>query len=88
MSRPLEVSSRRPVPCFRQVVPVKRVETRDPRFGGQSGKFNADSFKKVYGFLEDVKEKERKMIVKEVRRTRNPERKSQLHRLLQKMVSV
>ena len=68
-------------------MPVKRAEFRDPRFGEQSGTFHADSFKKAYQFLDGVKEKERKMAIREVRKTKNPERKSQLHRLLQKMVS-
>ena len=43
-------------------------------------------FKKAYSFLDGMKEKERKMAEKELHRTKDPERKCQLHRLVQKMV--
>lgn len=65
---------------------MKKQEARDPRFGGQSGKFHRDMFKKAYAFLEDVKEKEKRIVEREARKTKDPEKKSQLNRLLQKMV--
>lgn len=80
------MTSRRPVTRFRHVVSVKKQKARDPRFGQKSGKFHEPMFKKAYSFLDDVKEKEKKMAEKEIKKTRNPERKTQLHRLLQKMV--
>ena len=43
-------------------------------------------FKKAYSFLDGVRERERQVAEKEMRKTRDPERKSQLHRLVQKMV--
>ena len=67
---------------------MKKQEARDPRFGEQSGRFHRDMFKKAYAFLEDVKEKEKRIVEREAHRTRNPERKSQLNRLLQKMVHM
>ena len=84
--RPREMSSHRPVSRFRQVLPVKKPAARDPRFGERSGKYNPTMFKKAYGFIDEMKEKEKKMAEKELRKTKNPERKSQLHKLLQKMV--
>ena len=78
--------SHRPVSRFRHVVPVKKQAVRDPRFGKESGKFNETMFKKAYSFLDGMKERERKMAERELRKTRDPERKSQLHKLLQKMV--
>ena len=78
--------SHRPVSQFRHVVPVKKQVSRDPRFGEMSGKFNVVMFKKAYSFIDEMKEKERKMAEREIRKTKNPQRKSQLHKLLQKMV--
>ena len=84
--RPREMSSHRPVSRFRQVLSVKKPAVRDPRFGERSGKYNPTMFKKAYGFIDEMKEKEKKMAEKELHKTKNPERKSQLHKLLQKMV--
>jgi ribosomal RNA-processing protein 36 len=78
--------SHRPVSRFRHVVPVLKRAARDPRFGQRSGKFNETMFKKAYSFLDGMKEGERQMAEKEMRKTRDPERKSQLHTLIQKMV--
>ena len=78
--------SHRPVSRFRQVVPVKKCEARDPRFDERSGKYNPTMFKKAYEFMDGIREKEKKMAEKELRKAKNPERKSQLHQLLQKMV--
>ena len=80
------MSSRRPVSRFRHIVPVKKSAARDPRFGQRSGKFNPAMFKKAYSFIDEMKVKEKAMVEKELRKTKNPERKSQLHKLLQKMV--
>jgi ribosomal RNA-processing protein 36 len=72
---------------FRHVVPVRKQEARDPRFGERSGKYNSAMFKKAYFFIDDIKEREKKMAERELHKTKNPERKSQLHKLLQKMES-
>ena len=80
--------SHRPVSRFRHVVPVKKPEARDPRFGERSGKYNPAMFKKAYAFIDDIKEKERKMAERELRKTKDPDRKSQIHKLLQKMVYI
>ena len=68
------------------MVPVKKQAVRDPRFGGRSGKYNPVMFKKAYSFLDAMREKEKEMTERELRKTKNLERKSQLHKLLQKMV--
>ncbi|ORY25672.1 DUF947-domain-containing protein [Rhizoclosmatium globosum] len=53
---PAEMTSKRPVPRYRQVVELpKKEEHRDPRFNKFSGKFNEGLFKRSYGFLEDTK---------------------------------
>ena len=86
--RPQEVSSKKPVPRFREVVPVKKHgEIRDPRFDERAGSFNESLFKKSYAFLGDMKKSEKQVVQKEARRARNPEKRVQLKILIQQMVS-
>ena len=84
------MSSNKPVSRFREVIHVPKAEstTRDPRFNEKAGHLNLDLFKKTYSFVDDMKKKEREVIVKEAKKTKDLERKSQLQRLLQKMVSI
>lgn len=89
-NRPREVSSKKPVSRFREVIPAnkrQREQSRDPRFDEKAGSFNEDLFKKSYSFLEEMRSEEKQLVEREARRTRNPERKTQLHHLLQQMES-
>ena len=67
-------------------IPKKKEESCDPRFSETAGNFNNDLFKKSFGFVEEMKKNEKKLIQKEKRKTRNPERKHKLQKLLQQMV--
>ena len=88
LPRPQEVSSKKPVPRFREVVPVKKHgEIRDPRFDERAGSFNESLFKKSYAFLGDMKKSEKQVVQKEARRARNPEKRALLQTLIQQMVS-
>ena len=83
------MSSKKPVSRFREVIPAnkrQREQSRDPRFDEKAGSFNEDLFKKSYSFLEEMRSEEKQLVEREARRTRNPERKTQLHHLLQQMV--
>jgi hypothetical protein len=52
---PLEITSKRAVGRFRQVVEVKKRKSHDPRFESMSGKLNEDLFAKSYAFLDEYK---------------------------------
>ena len=85
------MSSKRPVSRFREVVAVtkdKRREIRDPRFEEGAGQLNQDLFKKSYAFVDDMKKKEKLLIQKEVKKTKNTEKKAQLQSLLVRMVRL
>lgn len=84
-NRPREMSSKKPVPRLRQVIPVKKRMTRDPRFDELSGTFNQEMFDKAYSFLGDIKANEKKQLQKELQKTKQPERKQQLESLLKRM---
>jgi len=51
---PIEVTSKRPVTRKRQVVEVKTIQPRDPRFLPLAGEFLPEKFQKHYGFLTDA----------------------------------
>ncbi|KAK9463275.1 uncharacterized protein V1516DRAFT_616104, partial [Lipomyces oligophaga] len=56
---PTELSSKKPVSRFRQVIEdVPKIIRRDPRFEALSGKFSATEFRKNYSFLNDYRAKE------------------------------
>lgn len=89
--RPREMSSKRPVSRFREVVPVakdgQRV-VRDPRFEETAGQLNTDLFKKSYAFVDELKRKEKQLIEREVHKTRSAGKKAQLQKLLLQMVRL
>jgi len=84
-NRPREISSKKKVPRLRQVIPVKKQMSRDPRFDELSGTFNQEMFDKAYSFLNDVKANEKKQLKKEFQKTKDPERKQQVDSLLKRM---
>ena len=82
------MSSKKPVSRFREVVPVEKPkeEKHDPRFDERAGTLNNDLFKKSFGFIEEMKKNEKHLVLKQARKTRDPEKKAKLQRLLQQMV--
>lgn len=54
--RPVEMSSKKPVPVFRDAMQAGKRASRDPRFETLSGgQYNEERFKKQYAFLYDEK---------------------------------
>lgn len=87
--RPREMSSKKPVTQFREVVELKKKEQRlDPRFDEQTGTLNKEMFKKAYGFLDDIQQREKQVLQKTAKKTRNPNTKERAQRLLQRMVGL
>ncbi|XP_077137974.1 ribosomal RNA processing protein 36 homolog isoform X1 [Ranitomeya variabilis] len=84
-SRPLEMSSKKPVPYLRKVVPARKRMQRDPRFDDLSGEFKPDIFEKTYRFLDDIKKKEKETLEKKLQKTRDPALREQLTKLLLRM---
>ncbi len=86
--RPRELSSKKPVARFREVVSVNQETSCDPRFNERSGNFNEDLFKKSFSFVGEMKKNEKLLLQKELKKTRKVEKKEELEVLLQKIVSV
>ncbi|GMF37167.1 unnamed protein product [Phytophthora lilii] len=77
-NQPLELSSKRTVGRFRQVVEVKKRRALDPRFEAQSGRLNEDLFAKSYAFLDDYKQRELQEPKQQLKKTKRVTRKEEL----------
>ncbi|XP_078503368.1 ribosomal RNA processing protein 36 homolog isoform X2 [Lissotriton helveticus] len=85
-NRPMEISAKKPAPFLRQVVPVKKKVHRDPRFDDLSGEYKPEIFEKTYGFINDIKKKEKEVIEKRLKKVKDPEQKQKLEQLLKRLV--
>ncbi|ORX45818.1 DUF947-domain-containing protein, partial [Piromyces finnis] len=86
-NRPMEISSKKPVSRYREVVEIKKKKARDPRFDNLSGKYNEDLFKKSYKFLAEMEENEMNMIQDKIKKTKNSIEKEKLMRVYQSLKS-
>ncbi|XP_061627062.1 ribosomal RNA processing protein 36 homolog isoform X2 [Phyllopteryx taeniolatus] len=86
-NRPAEVSAKKPAPFLRQVVAVKKATLRDPRFDDLSGEYKADIFDKTYKFIHNIRERETQELQKQLKKTKNSDRKEKLSFLLKKMAN-
>lgn len=73
-NRPMEISSKKPVSRFREVVQVPKRIVRDPRFETLCGKLDEEGFKKRYNFLyqKDLPA-EKEDLKKQMTRTNDPQ---------------
>lgn len=79
-NRPREVSAKRPEPKQ-----LKKIVRRDPRFDDRCGSLNLDEFQESYKFLEEVHEQEKKVLAREIKRTKDEESREQLKKLQQRI---
>ncbi|XP_057700299.1 ribosomal RNA processing protein 36 homolog [Corythoichthys intestinalis] len=86
-NRPSEVSSKKRAPFLRQVVAVKKTTLRDPRFDDLSGEYKAEIFDKTYRFIDDIRRREAQALQKQLKKTKNADRKEKLGSLLKKMAN-
>ncbi|KZC06497.1 PREDICTED: ribosomal RNA processing protein 36 homolog [Dufourea novaeangliae] len=84
-NRPREISAKRPVSRFREIIHAKKNIPRDPRFDSLCGTFKEKEFKKAYGFLSDVKENDVKKLKKELEETEDPKMIKKIKYLIQRL---
>ncbi|XP_034381600.1 ribosomal RNA processing protein 36 homolog [Cyclopterus lumpus] len=85
-NRPMEISAKRRAPFLRHVVSVKKPTSRDPRFDDLSGEYKPEIFEKTYNFINDIKQREREIVQKKLKKTKtNTPHKEELKFLLKKM---
>ena len=64
--KPAELSNRFPNAGTRKAVKNRTVEVRDPRFSDMHGTFDADGFADAYGFIDQMRQKEKKELQKTI----------------------
>ncbi|XP_010278549.1 PREDICTED: ribosomal RNA processing protein 36 homolog [Nelumbo nucifera] len=73
-NRPMEISSKKPVSRFREVIQAPKRVIRDPRFESLCGNLDTDGFKKRYGFLFETQlPAERQELQKLIKKSKDPE---------------
>ncbi|KAH0663111.1 hypothetical protein KY284_028042 [Solanum tuberosum] len=78
-NRPMEMSSKKPVSRFREIIQVPKRATRDPRFESLNGQVDEEGFKKRYNFLyEDNLPAEKEDLKKQMRKSNDPEERNEL----------
>ncbi|XP_033356880.1 ribosomal RNA processing protein 36 homolog [Bombus vosnesenskii] len=84
-NRPREISSKKPVSRFREVVQVKNYIPRDPRFDSLCGTYDPKKFKRNYMFINDIKENDVKELKKKLVESRDPKEKKKIKYLIQRL---
>ncbi|XP_011305853.1 ribosomal RNA processing protein 36 homolog [Fopius arisanus] len=84
-NRPREMSAKKPVSRFKEVVHVKKQEPRDPRFDSLCGNFDEKAFKNSYSFLFKLKENDLKALKEELKTSENPKEIKKIKYLIQRI---
>ncbi|EZA51203.1 Ribosomal RNA processing protein 36-like protein [Ooceraea biroi] len=84
-NRPREMSAKRPVRVLKEVVSVKKVVSRDPRFDSLCGTFDSKAFKRSYAFLSELKQNDLKALQKELKETKDPKTIKKIKYLTQRL---
>ncbi|WJX57732.1 hypothetical protein P8452_43260 [Trifolium repens] len=82
-NRPMEASSKKPVPAFRDVIQAPKKVVCDPRFESLCGTVDLDGFRKRYNFyFENDLPAEKQALKKKLKKYKNPERRSEIEERL------
>ncbi|KAJ7952372.1 ribosomal RNA processing protein 36-like [Quillaja saponaria] len=72
-NRPMEASSKKPVPTFRDIVQAPKKVARDPRFESLCGTLDTEGFRKRYNFLfENELPAEKEALHKKLKKCKDP----------------
>ena len=83
-NRPREMSSKKQVKRFREVVVASKLEKRDPRFDPNCGDFDDKLFKENYNFVNEYKAGDLKFLKKQLQEEDDSERKKSIKYLIQR----
>lgn len=84
-NRPREMSTKKQVPRFREIIQVKKHIPRDPRFDSLCGNFNEKAFNNAYGFINEIKENNLITLKSELGRTNDPRVIKKITYLIQRL---
>ncbi len=84
-NRPMETSSKRTVSRRKKVVSVTKTTARDPRFDDLSGEFNETYYQQAYGFLSEMKDKEKQKLKKRFEKEQDLDAKNKIGSVLKRI---
>ncbi|XP_014205890.1 ribosomal RNA processing protein 36 homolog [Copidosoma floridanum] len=84
-NRPREESAKKPVTRFREIVPVKKTRSRDPRFDSLCGEFNEKAFKNSYQFLHEYRKNDLEQLKKQLETEEDPKQIKKIKYLVQRL---
>lgn len=84
-NRPREVSSKKPFTKYKELTPVKKVVSRDPRFDSLCGTFDEKAFKHSYAFINKLRENDLKTLQKELKETTDLKTTKKIKYLIQRL---
>lgn len=84
-NRPREMSSKKTVSRFREVVPVRKSVPRDPRFDSLCGTFNEKAFKNAYSFVSKLKERDLGALKEQLKGAEDPKEIRKIKYLIQRI---
>ncbi|KAH8293701.1 hypothetical protein KR054_003290, partial [Drosophila jambulina] len=89
-NRPREMSSRRQVPFLgaeHRAERKKTAELRDPRFDEKSGTYNAETFKKNYQFVTQIRDREVGQLKKQLDEVEDDQEKHKIKHTMQRLIN-
>ncbi|XP_012536645.2 ribosomal RNA processing protein 36 homolog [Monomorium pharaonis] len=84
-NRPREMSAKKPVPIHNELIQVKKVIARDPRFDSLCGTFDEKAFRHSYAFINELRENDLKTLQKELKETTDPKTVKKIKYLIQRL---
>nr|XP_050865084.1 ribosomal RNA processing protein 36 homolog [Vespula vulgaris] len=84
-NRPREMSTKKQVPRFREIIQVKKHIPRDPRFDSLCGDFNEKAFRNAYSFINDIKKENLVTLKSELQKTDDPKEIKKIKYLIQRL---
>ncbi|KAH8683058.1 hypothetical protein BGZ60DRAFT_399279 [Tricladium varicosporioides] len=82
---PTELSSKKAVSRKREVVPIHKLQARDPRFEPTNSSVDNGKIRKLYGFLDDYREDEMRELKTKIKNVKDEDEKEMLKRRLLSM---
>lgn len=84
---PMELSTKRAVSRFREVIEVPSTRGRDPRFDPMCGKLDTNRYESAYKFIDEYKTSEMEMLKQKISVTKDYEERKRLQTLMSRMTS-
>ncbi|CAG7834182.1 unnamed protein product [Allacma fusca] len=84
-NRPRELSAKIRVKRVREVVPVKKIEKRDPRFESLCGEYDEKLWSKNYDFIGEIRKTEQEDLKKKLKSEHDDDKRDEIKKTLQKL---